>query len=225
MISTLEQILSDINYEDLSLWKLPEITYFCRDKSLWNYQTEALKNIIKVLKLYFENGDGKKVFLDKYLNKGIEIADIKKFLNLRDKRKGVVNKRFNFFKNHFKVLGATDEEYISGENFLNRACFWMATGSGKSLVLIKTIEILSYLQKKGLIPEREIMLLLPRQDLIDQFKREISYFNSGREKKIELVSLKDYDNDKQNQSLNFADAIKVYFYRSDLLRNEKKRCF
>jgi len=225
MISTLEQILSDINYEDLGLWKMSEITHFCRDKNLWNYQTEALKNIIKVLKLYFENKNGKKKFLDKYLNKGVKIAGIKKFLNSKDRKKSAVNKRFDFFRNHFEVLEGVEDEYIPGENFLNRACFWMATGSGKSLVLIKTIEILDHLQKKELIPKKEIMLLLPRQDLISQFKREVSDFNSDREKKIELVSLKDYENDKQNQSLDFDDTIKVYFYRSDLLRDERKEAF
>ena len=38
----------------------------------------------------------------------------------------------------------------------------MATGSGKSLVLIKMIEYLYYLQSKDLIPKKDIMLLLPR---------------------------------------------------------------
>ena len=68
----------------------------------------------------------------------------------------------------------------------------MATGSGKSLVLIKTIELLDYLQNQKLIPQREIMLLLPREDLIKQFKKEIEDFNRGRDKKIELINLKNY---------------------------------
>ena len=31
---------------------------------------------------------------------------------------------------------------ISYDQFINRACFWMATGSGKTLVLVKLIEVL-----------------------------------------------------------------------------------
>ena len=62
------------------------------------------------------------------------------------------------------------------------------------------------------------MLLIPRHDLIQQFKKEVNDFNMGRERKIELISLKDYD---ENQS-SFDFSIKVYYYRSDLVRSEKK---
>jgi len=33
------------------------------------------------------------------------------------------------------------EEYIPGFNFFNRMCFWMATASGKTIVIIKLMEI------------------------------------------------------------------------------------
>jgi hypothetical protein len=96
----------------------------------------------------------------------------------------------------------------------------MTPGSGKSLVLIKTIELLDYLQNQKLIPQREIMLLLPREDLIKQFKKEIEDFNRGRDKKIELINLKNYDD--AQQSLDFRNSIKIYYYRADLLRAERK---
>ena len=94
------------------------------------------------------------------------------------------------------------------------------TGSGKSLVLIKTIELIDYLQNQGLIPKKEIMLLLPREDLIKQFKNEINEYNRFNAKPITLINLKDYEEDKRNPIL--LNEIKVYFYRSDLLRNESK---
>ncbi|GHT22044.1 hypothetical protein AGMMS49953_00170 [Endomicrobiia bacterium] len=84
----------------------------------------------------------------------------------------------------------------------------MSTGSGKSIVLIKTIELLDYLQKQKLIPRKEIMLL-PREDLIKQFKREIEEFNKSRERKIELINLINYEDDKQG--FNYDHSIKVYY--------------
>ena len=104
---------------------------------------------------------------------------------------------------------------------LNRACFWMATGSGKTLVLIKTIEYIDYLMTAGLIPKKEIMLLLPTRDLIAQFQEQISKYNLERGKKIKEINLLEYENDKSNNSLNFGE-IKVYYCRSDLMRNERK---
>ena len=121
----------------------------------------------------------------------------------------------------FQVINDLNEEYILGENFINRAAFWMATGSGKSIVLIKVIELLDYLQRLNLIPNKEIMLLLPRADLIRQFKREVALFNGGRERQIELINLKDYEDDKYRLSLG--NNIKVYYYRSDLLRAERTK--
>jgi hypothetical protein len=219
MASSLEQIICDINYDDLGIWKLPEISKFSNDKNLWNYQIDALKNITRVLNLYYESN--KKIFFKKYLERDIKISNIDKFASLKDKQKGIINKRFEFFKNYFNVIGDTyEEQYILGENFINRACFWMATGSGKSLVLIKTIELLDHLIDKGLIPKKDIMLLLPREDLIKQIKDNIKEFNANRERKIELISLKEYEEDKQNPS--FDNNIKIYFYRSDLIRDKKK---
>ena len=103
---------------------------------------------------------------------------------------------------------------------LNRACFWMATGSGKTLVLIKLVEHLDYLIEQGLIPNREFLLLLPKEDLVEQFKKQIKEFNAGRTRKIELVNLKNYDEEKN--SFGFKESIKIYYYRSDLLRDQKK---
>jgi superfamily II DNA or RNA helicase len=104
---------------------------------------------------------------------------------------------------------------------LNRACFWMATGSGKTLVLIKIIEYIDYLMAQGLIPKKEIMLLLPKDNLIEQFKNQIKDFNESRIRKINAINLKEYENEKHYLITQY-DEIKVYYYRSDLLRDEKK---
>lgn len=217
MKCVLQEIVNDINYFDISYWYLPNLASFSENKTLFDYQVRAIQNITKVLYLYYsECNANKNNLFQKYKEYGLNDKkfDIGKY---ETKSKKKTNKRFEFFQKYFDVI---NDEYICGSNFLNRACFWMATGSGKSLVLIKTIELIDYLQNQGLIPKKEIMLLLPREDLIKQFKNEIDEYNRLRDKPIRLVSLKDYDQDKMQYTL--FNEIKVYYYRSDLLRDETK---
>jgi hypothetical protein len=63
--------------------------------------------------------------------------------------------------------------------------------------LLKTIEFLDHLQKQSLIPRKKIILLLSIEDLIKQFKIEIEGFNKSRERKIKLINLINYENDKK----------------------------
>lgn len=222
MKNLLEKIIEDKIYDDLGNWCLPNLGRFSSEKNLFEYQIKALKNITKVLNEFYDNQASKKHLFDLYKQHGIENKHfaIEKFATKKDKENGIINKRFAMFRNYFEVSGLDEVEYISGSHFINRAALWMATGSGKSLVLIKNIELLDYLMNQKLIPQNEIMLLLPREDLVKQFKKEINEFNQGRERKIDLVNLKDYESDKQ--SFDFKNSIKVYYYRSDLLRDERK---
>lgn len=222
MKNTLEKIIEEKSYDDLGNWCLPSLSKFSDTKSLFEYQNGAIRNITKVLHEYFGEEKGKQHLFDLYKSHGLDnrAFAVEKYASKTDKQNSKINSRFLLFQNHFKITGSEGDEYISGANFMNRACFWMATGSGKSLVLIKTIELLDYLQSQGLIPKKEIMLLLPREDLIKQFTREITEFNKGKERQIELVNLKRYEDDKQGFA--FDDSIKVYYYRSDLIRDERK---
>ena len=222
MKNILEKIIEEKSYDDLGNWCLPSLSKFSDAKTLFEYQNQAIRNIIKVLHEYFGEDKGKQHLFDLYKSHGLDNRSyaVEKYASKTDKQNSKINSRFSLFQNHFQIVGNEGDEYISGSNFMNRACFWMATGSGKSLVLIKTIELLDYLQSQGLIPKKEIMLLLPREDLIKQFTREIAEFNKGRERQIELVNLKRYEDDKQGFA--FDNSIKVYYYRSDLLRDERK---
>ena len=219
----LEKILEEIDYSDLSNWQIPNLEFFSTNKSLnkFPYQKDALRNITKLLYLAFDEehtSANKTKLLQKYQEYGLkeEEFSINKYDSSKNETNGIINKRFKFFESYY----TQNTDSISSENFLNRACLWMATGSGKSIVLIKTIELLDYLQNQGLLPKKEIMLLLPREDLVKQFKREIAEFNRDKERKIELVNLLDYEEDKQG--FQFNTSIKVYYYRSDLLRDERK---
>lgn len=222
MDSILEKIILSDSYEDLGLWNLPELSRFSNQKTLFEYQNSALRNITKVLYRYFKKCKNKTDFLYMYNAKGFKDNDynIYKFETKNKRNSGIINKKFSFFQNHFRIYGYSYEEFISIAHFLNRACFWMATGSGKSLVIIKTIELLDYLIRLGFIPKKEIMLLLPREDLIRQFSIETDEYNRSRERRIELINLRNYEEDKQR--LDFGNTIKVYFCRSGLLRNERK---
>ena len=222
MKNILEKIIEEKSYDDLGNWCLPSLSKFSDTKTLFEYQNGAIRNITKVLHEYFGEDKGKQHLFDLYKSHGLDNRSyaVEKYASKTDKQNSKINSRFSLFQNHFQIVGNEGDEYISGSNFMNRACFWMATGSGKSLVLIKTIELLDYLQSQGLIPKKEIMLLLPREDLIKQFTREIAEFNKGRERQIELVNLKRYEDDKQGFA--FDNSIKVYYYRSDLLRDERK---
>lgn len=227
MQNLLEKIIEDKEYENLGNWCLPHIAKFSDSKQLFNYQIDALKNIVKALHEFYnadngKNSGDKKHLFDKYKENGIIDKDfaVQRFANKKDKENGITDKRYAMLRQYYSVKNNSADEYISGEHFINRCALWMATGSGKSLVLIKNIELLDYLINQKLIPQNEIMLLLPRADLIKQFKKEIQVFNQNRDRKIELVNLKDYENDKHR--IDFKNSIKVYYYRGDLLRDERK---
>ena len=74
---------------------------------------------------------------------------------------------------------------ISQVQFYESCLFLDGNRKRKSLVLIKTIELLDYLQSQGLIPKGN-NALLPREDLIKQFTKEIAEFNKGRERHMSL---------------------------------------
>jgi superfamily II DNA or RNA helicase len=216
----LERILDSMYYGNLDEWQMPNLDKFSNKINLFTYQAKALENITKTLYVAFGNTEkpAKTAILEKY--RELEFNEnefaIDRYKSQSDTENNIVDKRFKFFRDYFDEA----QSQIPAKHFLNRACFWMATGSGKSVVLIKTIELLDYLQNKKLIPKKEIMLLLPREDLIKRFKQETDEFNKNREKPIELVNMQNYEEDKQDNKM--FNGIKVYYYRSDLLRDERK---
>ena len=99
----------------------------------------------------------------------------------------------------------------------------MATGSGKTLVIVKLLELLGYLMQNNKIPKKDILFLTYRDDLIDQFQKHIDEFNNaGHNITINLIDLKQYASYKQNPILKFGNTLDVYFYRSDLISDEQK---
>lgn len=98
---------------------------------------------------------------------------------------------------------------------INTASFWMATGSGKSIVMIKLIALLHDLFALENLPSIPIMLLVPNDKILEQFKAHIKEYNAYQSKTITLKDLKDYESVNYGTSL-FDENI-VFIGRSDLL--------
>ena len=223
MKTYLEKAIEDISYNELNDWCYSSLNTFSNEKkNLFDYQVTALENAIKILNKYYTSSNSKKELFDMCVLNGMnnESFRVYEYASKKDKENGKINKRFINYSNYYNVKENSDMKYIDGLNFFNRICFWMATASGKTILIIKLIEVLNYLQEKNLISKKDILLLLPREDLISQLKKEIQEYNFGKEKQIDLINLVNYDDDKT--TLTLFNNIKVYYYRSDLLRDQKK---
>ncbi|MEM0230594.1 MAG: DEAD/DEAH box helicase family protein [Candidatus Woesearchaeota archaeon] len=225
-----EKIAEEINFESLpSEWIKTNLTNFSDKIDLYDYQQEALKNAINLLYYYFES-------LQKYRSTETyqeHIERKKKLYNeiRKDERDlidslGITNKKdkelFNKLKEYYTTTQENSYEKISFLNFLNRMCFWMATGSGKTLVLVKLIEVIDNLMAANLIPKNDILILTHREDLISQIKAHIDEFNKVSNRKIKLWDLTQYDDVKNGNVLAFKENINVFIYRSDLISDQTK---
>jgi hypothetical protein len=222
MKTFLQDMIDDFRFEDLPPnWNSFDLESFSRNKKLWDYQQSTLKNAIKVLWKYFEdfvdyneneklevNQQRKQKFFNWYKNNGLDgNLDIK-----LDKRKSNI---YRLLTEYYPV----ENGKISYEHFINRMSFWMATGSGKTLVIVKLIQILSELIRRKEIPPHDILILTHRDDLIEQLKRHVDEFNYVNEPKIILKELKEYPEVKRQ---NVLLGITVFYYRSDNISDEQK---
>lgn len=127
--------------------------------------------------------------------------------------------------NYYETKGFNESEYkkdkLTIDKLLNRASFWMATGSGKSIVMIKLIEILKQLSEKGYMPLNDLLILAPTEKILEQLQNQVAEFNSYSATKIELVSLKEYEKIKREGDLFTQNHIRVFYYRSDLFTDSE----
>lgn len=217
----LSDIINEIKYEDLpDEWTFYTLSSFSDSKSLFDYQSEALKSVIKTMFLYFQHYEDyltdetssatekrKKKLYRKYSNL---LSDIEK-LDIKPAKK--TDYLFDIYKEHFE---SNSEGNISFENFVNRLSLWMATASGKTLVIIKLFEILQSLINREEIPNHDILFLAPQDKIINQtIELAEEYSLYYKNKFIRFVSLKDYEKDKAELRLTSENEITVYYYRSD----------
>lgn len=216
--SILEKIIVGTVYRNNSKWDINNIKNFSHNKKLYYYQISAIEAVLKSLYCFYnENNGDKEIMYNKYRVFGLENGSfsVPKYNNNRDKAKFKTNKQYELFKEFYDEKN----DNIEGYNFINRNSFWMATASGKSILIIKLIEVLNTLIENGAIPNNEILLLLPSYDLIEQIKKEFDDYNLYKSSKnINMINLKDYSKSKRFQTI--FDDINVYYYRSDLLRDK-----
>jgi len=223
----LQEMIEDLSFENLpSNWTAFDLSSFSTGKQLWDYQQRAVMNAIRTLWKYYEDFEDyqprekpvtnrlrKQKFAQWYKDNGlIENLDIQ------------IKNSYDLTKLLGDYYQISADGMLSYENFLNRACFWMATGSGKTLVLLKLIEIIQELIKRDEIPQNDILVLTHRDDLIEHMKAHVSEFNASNSKVyIHLRELREYPEAKRdNPSLFRNREVTVFFYRSDNLSDDQK---
>lgn len=225
-----QNIAEELSYEALpSEWTRIDLSTFSSDISLFDYQQEAIENATKLLYYYFcslqkfqkgedelTNIERKKKFFD----------EIRKFKRELLDSMGITNKKnkllFNKLKEYYPIIKQNSYEKIPFLHFVNRMSFWMATGSGKTVVLIKLIALLDKLKQFKLIPNNDILILTYREDLIEQIKQHIKEFNKKATRKIKFWDLKEYDKVKRGAVLTFKENINIFIYRSALISDKTK---
>ena len=215
----LQNIIDDILFGNLpAKWQGFDFARFSKDKTLFDFQQNALKNSLKALYLFFKDKKAeKKALFEHYRLNGLE-EDFD-----YDLKKKQDSKTAKYLLEYPEDYPAVDNK-ISFAHFINRMSFWMATGSGKTLIIVKLIEILGKLIGEKELPKHDILFLAHRDDLLDQFRNHVEEFNSFNfETKINLKSLKDYESVKRENVLPFAkNETTVFYYRSDLISDEHK---
>ncbi|MEM5874807.1 MAG: DEAD/DEAH box helicase family protein [Candidatus Aenigmatarchaeota archaeon] len=216
----LESMLEEIKFEDLpSNWSFLDVESFSSKKKLWDFQQDAVKNAIKCLYLFYNKDNGEKSkFYQRYVLNGLD-KDLERAVNINLSK--LKRKIADILQQYFPV----ENESIKFENFINRAAFWMATGSGKTLVIVKLIEVLKRLMDGGEIPKKDILFLTHREDLINQFKKHVEEFNESSIKrglKINLRDLTEYEKVKRESLVQFFNEIVVFYYKADCISDEQK---
>ncbi|GAA9627151.1 DEAD/DEAH box helicase family protein [Helicobacter pylori] len=185
---------------------------FDSNKELLDYQQQALINAFRMLTAYFRDfKESKKAFYAFY-------QEHYSFANC-----DFTNKKLNpLLKAYFKV----ENHCVSFENFINRLAFYMATGSGKTIVIIKLVELLSVAMGMGLIPKKNLMFFSANENLIKQFEKEIEKYNRGKDysRQIDFKNLKSITHkDFHRAPKGFFEKIALFYYRADLMNDEESK--
>ncbi|MCQ2922545.1 DEAD/DEAH box helicase family protein [Helicobacter pylori] len=186
---------------------------FDNNKELLDYQQQALINAFRMLVAYFRDFKENKKEFYAFYQKHYSFANC-----------DFAKKKLNpLLKSHFKV----ENGCVKFENFINRLAFYMATGSGKTIVIIKLVELLSVAIRMGLIPKKNIMFFSANEHLIKQFEKEIEKYNRNKDysKQIDFKSLKSVTNKDFYHAPkgSFIEKITLFYYRADLMNDEESK--
>ncbi|MDI6883419.1 MAG: DEAD/DEAH box helicase family protein [Patescibacteria group bacterium] len=157
----LQNIADDISFDSLPVfWQNFDLKSFSKEKTLYDFQEKALENALKILWLYY----GDKFNYKEKENLQVNNERKKALFELYQDR---LDRDFSYDltkKEGKKTANLLKEGYYSEvdnkigfENFINRMAFWMATGSGKTLVIVKLIELFKKLIENKEIPANDIL--------------------------------------------------------------------
>jgi hypothetical protein len=241
----LQHMVEDIPDSSLpQAWVDHDLAFFSSAKRLYDYQQQALRNALKALWKYYwgiespltpalssltKGGEGEgsggihttrplnQKFWQWYLDNGLS-EDLT--IQLKLLKPELADLLREYYADYIDARTGK----IAYEAFINRMGFWMATGSGKTLVIVKLIELLARLRRLGEVPPCDILFLTHRDDLIEQLKRHVDEFNASHsDTPIVLYELKEYAAVKRERRSLFQDnEIAVFYYRSDNLSDEQK---
>jgi len=201
-------------------WAGFDLAAFSQGKRLWDYQQEALHNAMLALWKYYQtpgqsNDERKQAFMAWYRDYGMDFN-----LDLPLDRSSAARRKLSTLLETYYTRA---DGYLPYEQFINRMSFWMATGSGKTLVIVKLIELLHGLIGRGEIPSHDILVLAHRDDLLEQLRTHVAEFNTNGNLFIRLRELREYAEVKrQSPSLLQGQELTVFYYRSDNLSDEQK---
>ena len=217
----LQNMLDNLPQGSLPLnWAGFDLATFSRGKILWDYQQQALQNALLALWKYYQTpgkpeNERKQAYMAWYRDFGLE-----EDLDLPLDRSSAAKRKLAAL---LETYYSQTDDRMPYEQFINRMCFWMATGSGKTLVIVKMIELLHHLMERGEIPAHDILVLAHRDDLLEQLRAHVDEFNAGGGLFIRLHELRDYAEVKhQSPSLLRGQELNIFYYRSDNLNDEKK---
>ncbi|GAA6790755.1 DEAD/DEAH box helicase family protein [Helicobacter pylori] len=185
---------------------------FDSNKELLDYQQQALINAFRMLVAYFRDFKENKKEFYAFYQKHYSFAHC-----------DFTNKKLNHLLKSLKV----ENQRVSFENFINRLAFYMATGSGKTIVIIKLVELLSVAMGMGLIPKKNLMFFSANENLIKQFEKEIEKYNRGKDfskqidfKNLKSITHKDFYHAPKDSVIN---QIALFYYRADLMNDEESK--
>lgn len=202
-------------------WSGFDLESFSRNMPLYDFQQQALQNALLALWKFYADPDlnqeeRKRSFMAWYRDFGMEANH-----DLQLDRSNSAKRQLAVLLERYYIVDDADK--LPYEQFINRMSFWMATGSGKTLVIVKLLEILQGLIQRGQIPAHDILVLAHRDDLLDQLKDHVAKFNANGRLFIRLHELRDYAEVKrQSPSLLQGQELTVFYYRSDNLSDEQK---
>lgn len=223
----LQDFLVDIDFEALPpAWRDFDLVTFSRHKSLFDYQQEALRFALRGLWKYYQDcvdyqpgepdstNDRRKDSLWQWyqtngLTDDLAIALDRQRREMRD-----------LLSHYYRI----ENGRISYKHFINRLGFWMATGSGKTLIIVKLLELLWRLGLVGEIPRHNILVLAHSDHLLQQLRTHVDEFNATRyDLFIRLRDLREYPEARWETGTLFRDhEVTVFYYRSDNLSDEQK---